>query len=212
MPLDRLLGHEQRLSDLAVGATVGGLAANPPLGRGQRAAPGQLRARTAPRPRVQLDSRPLGQRDGATLVGNLDRLALGSATVAPPSEAAQLGPQVRVRVGKLEPGGAGFEYRDRFFEQRQPLLLLRASARSIAATSPRLRRLRLAEPSKALLAGKAGGLLLLSLRGERRSEDHAPFAGPQQAERLEPLTAPLQVDDRLADPTLGEAQAARATM
>ena len=76
MPLDRLLGHEQRLGDLAVGVPVGRLTADPPLRRGQRARPGQLDPRAPPRTRLQLRPGALGQRDGAAVVGELQRPSL----------------------------------------------------------------------------------------------------------------------------------------
>ena len=55
--LDRLLGDEQRLGDLAVGASFGRLTADPPLRRGQRVRPGQLDPRAAARAGLELGAR-----------------------------------------------------------------------------------------------------------------------------------------------------------
>ncbi len=98
MPLDGLLGHEQGLRDLAVGATVGSLAAYPPLRRGQRAATGQLGPRAPARPRVEIRASALAERERATPVSERDRAALGIATLPSPSETAQLAAKVGERV------------------------------------------------------------------------------------------------------------------
>src|SRR6185436_4348025 len=63
--LDRLLGDEERLRDLAVRAAVGDLTADAPLRRGQRARAGELDPRRTSRAGLQLRPRALRQRGRA---------------------------------------------------------------------------------------------------------------------------------------------------
>ena len=203
--LDGLLGHEQRLRDLSVAAPVRGLAADPPLRRGQGTATGQFGSRASPRPCVQLRSRTFSERDGTTLVGQLDRPTLGVASLPSPSNLSQLTAQISERVSQLEARRAVLEDRDRFLEQRQPLASVDRQRGCSQGHSQRTGRTHLSSRSH-LLVGKPRSRLLLAERGERRSCSRSPLTWPQHAIFHESVAAPLQVGDALARVTVGDSQ------
>ena len=104
MLLDGLMTHVQRLSDLAVGASVGGHRRDPPLvgGKGVSAGePGPARARAGDQ---QLGAGALGERRRAAADREVERSAKRLAGLGDAAAMAERDAEVGERACVLEPG------------------------------------------------------------------------------------------------------------
>lgn len=120
--LDGLLGHEQCLCDLTVGAPIRRLTAHPRLRCSQRPRPSELSPRSTPRPGLQLGPRPFDQPEGTAFASQLHRPPLSVSALASPARPAQFCTELGERVSQLQTRGTVFEDRDCFLEQRQALV------------------------------------------------------------------------------------------
>ena len=102
MPLDRLLGDEERLRDLAIRAALRRLAADPPLGWSQSIRARELEPRATPGPGAQLGPRSVDEGNRAAPASQLDRAPFGIASLATPPGTAQLAPEIGECVGQLQ--------------------------------------------------------------------------------------------------------------
>ena len=114
--LDGLMTHVQRLSDLAVGASVGGHRRDPPLvgGEGVDAGePGPARPRAGDH---QFGAGALGERRGAAADREVERLAERLAGLGDVAAMAERDAEVGERARVLEPGRRGGQHVDRLME------------------------------------------------------------------------------------------------
>ena len=167
--LDRAHGHEERLSDLAVGEAVARQLGHAPLARRQRLDPAQGHAPRLGAGGAQLGLGEVGQRRGARVMGDVERLAQHRARLGAPAGGAHQHPELGQRPRALERDPRALEALDALAQER--LALAAARDRSGGAQG---------HPERALPAEGARELDLLPW----------PAVGPPRARRARRAPAP----------------------
>jgi hypothetical protein len=132
--LDGLGSHEERLRDLRVRESGGGVLGDPALAGGERGDPGLCRAAYAEPGGGEFLAGALGERDGARSGCEVHAVAQRITGVRARAEPAQRCAEIDEGVGVLEASGGALELRDRLVQK----LEAGPAALDEAATSERL--------------------------------------------------------------------------